>query len=798
MKRVMLVSWVGLAMVAGVSAAAESVRVETDAAIVTGCGWKMAELADGKRAFANRDYVWADVAPGIGSLTYTQMSGGERADVCVEARRDMTAFLATVPAQAGVDLSGWRPLSGVSFRYTDGGRTALSVFTRKLKAGERLSVPQGNWSGGLLVFGLSSFEGQFERLPFNNASATTDLGVGLWAWPLPMDFDGDGDLDLVVACPDKPYNGVYFFENPTPRGQKNKMPVFKPGCWISSAPQNAQASYVGGVPKVLTPGFAYPDFRATGLARGVKIEGVAPNVHANGVRANMWRYVDYDGDDIEDLVIGVEDWKAYGWDNAYSSDGVWTNGPLHGYVYVVRNGGSNSQPQYGTPVTVQADGKPLDVFGMPSPNFVDWDGDGDLDLLCGEFLDGFTYFENVGTRTHPVYAAGRRVNCSGGTKLAMDLEMITPTAIDWDGDGDLDLICGDEDGRVALIENTGTCDAQHVPVFLAPRYFRQEADDLKFGALATPFGCDWDGDGDWDLICGDSAGYISFIENLSGKGVEHPRWAEPRRLEADGKTIRIMAGPNGSIQGPAEAKWGYTTLSVADWDGDGLPDIVANSILGNVVWYRNVGTRTAPKLAAAQPVEVEWAEEQPRLAWGWRRPVGKALLTQWRTTPVAVDWNKDGLADLAMLDQEGYLAFFERSVRDGRRVLLQPKRIFCDEKDALLQFSKKPKGGSGRRKLCIVDWDGDGQLDILINSKNAEFWRQAGKKGEHVLFRKMGALHPKNIEGHDVSPTVVDFDDNGVPDYIGGAEDGHFYYLRNPRAAANGGAVDKRLHPSTP
>jgi hypothetical protein len=634
-------------------------------------------------------------------------------------------------------------------------------------------------------------------MPCNNPGTTVDLGVGLWAWPLPMDFDGDGDLDLVVVCPDKPYNGAYFFENPTAKGEKNARPVFKPGRRISGATQNVQLSAVNGEPKVLSPGVAYPDFKATGLAKGVKIEGVKPNVHTNGVRANEWRYVDYDGDGAQDLIIGVGDWKAYGWDNAYTSEGVWTNGPLHGYVYFVRNSGSTEKPRYGEPVKVLADGKPVDVFGCPSPNFGDWDGDGDLDLLCGEFLDGFTYFENIGTRAQPVYAAGRRLTCADGTKLSMDLEMITPTAIDWDGDGDLDLICGDEDGRVAFIENTGKLDARHVPVFRAPRYFRQEADELKFGALATPFGCDWDGDGDWDLICGDSAGYIAFIENISGKGVEYPKWAEPRRLEADGKTIRIMAGPNGSIQGPAEAKWGYTTQSVADWDGDGLPDIVANSIFGDVVWYRNTGTRSAPKLAAAQPIEVEWAVEQPRLAWGWRKPQGKALLTQWRTTPVTVDWNKDGLVDLVMLDQEGYLAFFERAMRDGRRVLLPPKRVFCDEKGKALQFSKNTAGRSGRRKICVVDWDGDGRLDLLINSKNAEFWRQVGEKDDHFLFKRMGGLHAKNIEGHDVSPTTVDFDGNGIPDYIGGAEDGHFYYLRNPRvaeaaedarAAANGGA----------
>ena len=42
--------------------------------------------------------------------------------------------------------------------------------------------------------------------------------------------------------------------------------------------------------------------------------------------------------------------------------------------------------------------------------------------------------------------------------------MIVPTAIDWDGDHDLDLIVGDEDGRVALVENTGKLQDQ-IPQF---------------------------------------------------------------------------------------------------------------------------------------------------------------------------------------------------------------------------------------------------------------------------------------------------------------------------------------------
>jgi len=507
------------------------------------------------------------------------------------------------------------------------------------------------------------------------------------------------------------------------------------------------------------------------------------------------------------VIVGVGDWTDYGWDNAYNEKGVWIKGPLRGFVYFMRNEGTDEKPKYQSPVRVQSAGKDLEVFGWPSPNFADFDGDGDLDLLCGEFLDGFTYFENLGSRAEPKYAAGRRLTVPASVTtgarsaawkatleakalpgsprpLTMDLEMITPVAFDWNKDGKLDLVVGDEDGRVAYIENTGKFTDDHTPLFLPPKYFKQQADEIKFGALATPVGFDWDGDGDIDIISGNTAGYVAFFENLSGKGVAQPKFAAPQLLQADGKTLRIMAGRNGSIQGPAEAKWGYTTQTVADWDGDGLPDLLVNSILGKVVWYRNIGTRQSPKLAAAQPVEVEWEGAQPALAWGWMKPQGKALLTQWRTTPVAVDWNKDGLMDLVMLDQEGYLAFFERAKVDGKLVVKSPRRAFCDEKGQPLQLTKGVAGRSGRRKLCVTDWDGDGQADFLLNSSSANFLRQVGAKDGKWLFKDEGPLVKQNIEGHDVSPTTVDFDADGVPDFLGGAEDGKFYFLKNPRSAA--------------
>jgi hypothetical protein len=157
-------------------------------------------------------------------------------------------------------------------------------------------------------------------------------------------------------------------------------------------------------------------------------------------------------------------------------------------------------------------------------------------------------------------------------------------------------------------------------------------------------------------------------------------------------------------------------------------------------------------------------------------------LTQWRTTPVAVDWDRDGLTDLVMLDHEGYLAFFARARREGRLVLLPPRRVLCDEQGQPLRLNAGTAGKSGRRKLCVVDWDGDGRLDVLVNSANAKWLRQTSTKDGRWLFEDRGNVDARNIEGHDTSPTPVDWNDDGVPDLLIGAEDGRLYYLRNPRA----------------
>ncbi len=619
----------------------------------------------------------------------------------------------------------------------------------------------------------------FSRVSYNRPDGTAYLGVGLWAWPLPMDYDGDGDMDLLVSCPDKPFNGLYFFENTSGEA----FPVFAPPIRLGDAISKVQISHTGlGEPKVTIPGAELQNFR-TALDSTPNplfpIEELTKDL-GKSPRFNQWKMADYDGDGDLDILVGMDDWSEYGWDNAYDSKGNWVNGPLHGYVYLLEN----INGEYHNHGRLMAGGEEIDVYGAPSPNLADFDGDGDLDLICGEFLDRLTYFENIGTRENPEYSKGMFLKNQDGL-IQMDLEMIIPVAIDWDQDGHVDLIIGDEDGRVAWVKNTGEL-RDGMPLFTAPRYFRQQADHLKFGALVTPVSVDWDKDGDEDLIAGNSAGYIAFIENLSGG--PHPSWAEPELLEVDGEAIRIQAGENGSIQGPAEAKWGYTTLSVADWDGDGHQDIIFNSIWGKVEWIQNTGK----ELKAPQPVRVDWGNQAPSYpGWNWWKPAADELVTQWRTTPYAIDWNEDGTMDLIMLDHEGYLAYYQGSSEDGETILQPGKRIFygengtaftnknevLDPSPGLLRLNTGEAGRSGRVKFSFVDWDNDGDLDLLVNSLNVSLFENISQSPDKVVFKHKGPLTEQVLAGHTTSPTFVDWDGNGIWEVLAGAEDGHFYHL---------------------
>ena len=682
-------------------------------------------------------------------------------------------------------------------------------------------------SDGRLSFSLGPLEQTLLRLsPVEkahftllkcNSPGTAYMKGGLCSSAVVGDFDGDGDDDVYLAAGGcTKMSGTWFFENVSPKGAKGAPTAFKPRVRRGHCGAGIRCELADGSSAVVAGNSVNYDFLKNPTAFKPLAPDLPKNIHFGKVRANYWRLKDFDGDGRDDIVVGVGDWREYTWENRYTQNGIWTNAQAHGYMYVVRNeGGARGHEKWGTPQQLRIEnGDPAEVFGNASPMLEDWDGDGDLDVISGDFRDNWTFFENIGTRTAPVYTSGRLLRGSDGRRLRADLCITRPCACDWDGDGLLDFLSGEEDGRLGFYRNTGKV-VNGLPVFDQPAYVRAQRDYVHFGILCTPWVVDWDGDGDQDIIAGNSAGYVSFIENLSGPGVANPKWDEPKCLPCEkGGTepitslpgtypifeyepFRILAGPNGSIQGPCEAIWGYTCLSAEDWDGDGDIDVMLNNTIGKIILLRNVGTRTKPKLGPPEGVEVEWDGQQPERKWGWfqasKTPNAKEIVTQWRTTPIMHDMNGDGLMDLVLVDTEGYLAYFERFRKtDGALALKSPRRAFLDDATgAPMGVSgwsgngKGRAGSAGRRKICIVDWDGDGKKDIVMNSArvggNAVLWRQTKSGNGTWSFRNVGDFTDDKLEWHSTSPCACDFDGNGVPDLLLGAEDGFFYHLRNNR-----------------
>ena len=617
-------------------------------------------------------------------------------------------------------------------------------------------------------------------VPYNN-DISVELAVGLWGMPLPVDYDGDGLNDLVISAPDVPYQGTYFFKNIG----SNRKPFFDKAVKICDKGVNClRVSYVNGKPRVLGKGIEYEDYftQMYSSPREIPYEGRRIQDDYRSNRSNMWNYVDYDCDGDTDVVVGIDTYDDYGWDRAYDSTGVWTNGPLRGHVYLLENAGGTLHNRG----RIFAGGEQIEQEGAPVPCVADFDGDGDMDLICGEFTDGLTWFENVGTAAKPVFAKGRRIANRRG-EIRFHISMIIPVPFDWDGDGRIDLIVGDEDGTVCWVRNTGRR-YKGMPLFKSPKQFRQKADLLKFGALCTPVSVDWDGDGLDDLVVGNSAGELAFFKNLTGG--ENPSWAAPKLFRIGRKPLRVMAGYNGSIQGPAERKWGYTAPCVCDWDGDGKLDVVMNQIFGKVQWYRGKG-KGSLRLEEARPVEVAWDGPAPKPEGNWWNPAPGEFVTQWRTTPFVIDFNGDGLQDIITLDTEAYLALYAGRP-DGR--LDPPQRIFWGEncsdyynmdgvrnaEPGLLLLNYRPGGRGGRRKLCVADWDMDGVLDVIVDSKmGACLFKGLGWDGRLYRLRYEGDLCSTELEHHTTSPTIVDWNADGVPDLLLGAEDGHIYYVEN-------------------
>jgi hypothetical protein len=236
--------------------------------------------------------------------------------------------------------------------------------------------------------------------------------------------------------------------------------------------------------------------------------------------------VDLDGDGIPDLISGS--WP--------------------GEIFFFKGKGKG---QFEAPVKLKdKHGKTINIGGGRRDS-------GDMILVAGDAT-----FENTDKGTVIVYE-GERIEVPSGKEAGITGTASAVHAVDWDGDGKIDLLVGDIGGNVYLVPNEGTAKRY---AFGKERQLRAGGQPLRVDSDAGPFACDWDGDGKLDLLVGAGDGSVWFYRNV-GKGKE-PELAAGVQLVSPGQAHFGADAPRGAHRG-IRAK-----VCAVDWDGDGRLDLL--------------------------------------------------------------------------------------------------------------------------------------------------------------------------------------------------------------------------------
>ena len=142
-----------------------------------------------------------------------------------------------------------------------------------------------------------------------------------------------------------------------------------------------------------------------------------------------------------------------------------------------------------------------------------------------------------------------------------------PTAVDWDGDGDLDLVVGNFAGSFYLFNGKGKGE-----FFPKPEPILVGDSPLKItGAHSSdPFVVDWDNDGDLDLVSGSSNGGVQWSENQAGAGKKPELTNFKTLIDAAPRTASSMFVNESELSGPTQS----TRVWVDDVNLDGKLDIL--------------------------------------------------------------------------------------------------------------------------------------------------------------------------------------------------------------------------------
>jgi len=386
----------------------------------------------------------------------------------------------------------------------------------------------GNMTGTLTYYenvGLSSGIPEFEYITntwqdiYIVGGTRTDDRHGASAITF-IDLDGDGDLDL--SWGDYFQQSLYIIWNSGSAESPNMIEVtteYPPEDPIISAGQNMptfadldgdgdEDLYVtvlsGAYGNQLVNNFFY--YKNTGSNSNPEYSYITNNYFSMlDIFSNSSpELIDIDSDGDLDLFVA----------NQYDlSETPWV-----GRIHFFRNTGSSSSPNYVEESTSLLN---ENMGQMLTPEFGDLDGDGDMDLLVGDFNGFIQYFENTSTNKNLTFSFIENV---GSIDLSGNS---VPTLGDLDGDGDLDMLIGQLNGSLIFYRNAGSISAYN--------FEAESFNDIQVESNSAPELFDIEGDGDLDLVLGSTNEGLLFYRNL---------YSENFQFQFDSDMAMPMVGVN--------------------------------------------------------------------------------------------------------------------------------------------------------------------------------------------------------------------------------------------------------------
>lgn len=212
-------------------------------------------------------------------------------------------------------------------------------------------------------------------------------------------------------------------------------------------------------------------------------------------------FFDYNGDGLKDLLIG--DYKYF------------TASGLVSKIALFKNTGTANNPSYSLVTRDYQSLSSLNLVSM-TPAFADMDNDGDLDMIIGNDAGQLYYFTNnpSGGLANFTYMPPV-LKDSSGTVIDVG-NYATPQIIDVDRDGKLDLLIGNSGGKISYYRNIGTA---NIPSFKkVSAAFGGVSVVRKSTGSSTGYSVPFmfDDAGTYKLLIGSESGYVYYYNNIDG------------------------------------------------------------------------------------------------------------------------------------------------------------------------------------------------------------------------------------------------------------------------------------------